>query len=68
MRHTAIHAKVAGASTGLSGVLTGQRVPRGRNESISLDGTGIETLHYDEVMRTSNGTSDYADFVINSDG
>ena len=36
----------------------------GENESISLDGTGIETLYYDEVMRTSNGTSDYADFGI----
>ena len=36
----------------------------GENESISLDGTGIETLYYDEVMRTSNGTSDYADFSI----
>ena len=36
----------------------------GENESISLDGTGIETLYYDEVMRTSNGTSDSADFSV----
>ena len=36
----------------------------GENESISLDGTGIETLYYDEVMRTSNGMSDYSDFSV----
>ena len=36
----------------------------GENESISLDGTGIETLYYDEVIRTSNGTSDYSDFSV----
>ena len=36
----------------------------GVNESISLEGTSIETLHYDEVMRTSNGTSDSADYSV----
>ena len=36
----------------------------GQNESISLEGTGIEALYYDEVMRTSNLTSDYADFIV----
>ena len=36
----------------------------GVNESISLDDTGIKTLYYDEVMRTSNDTSDYADFSV----
>ena len=30
----------------------------GENESISLDGTGIETLYYDEVMGTSIEISD----------
>ena len=36
----------------------------GVNESISLDDTGIKTLNYDEVMRTNNDTSDYADFSV----
>ena len=36
----------------------------GVNESISLEGTSIETLHYDEVMRTSNGTSDSAYYSV----
>ena len=36
----------------------------GVNESISLEGTSIETLHYDEVMRTSNGSSDSADYSV----
>ena len=36
----------------------------GVNESISLDDTGIKTLYYDEVMRTSNDTSDNADFSV----
>ena len=36
----------------------------GVNESISLDDTGIKTLDYDEVMRTSNDTSDFADFRV----
>ena len=36
----------------------------GVNESISLEGTGIETLYYDEVMRTKKGTSDYTDFSV----
>ena len=36
----------------------------GVNESISLEGTSIETLHYDEVLRTSNGTSDSTDYSV----
>ena len=36
----------------------------GVNESISLEGTSIETLYYDEVMRTSKGTSDSADYSV----
>ena len=36
----------------------------GVNESISLEGTSIEMLHYNEVMRTSNGTSDSADYSV----
>ena len=36
----------------------------GENESISLDGTGIETLYYNEVMRTNDARSDYADFGV----
>ena len=36
----------------------------GVNESISLEGTSIKALHYDEVMRTSNGTSGYADYSV----
>ena len=36
----------------------------GENESISLDGTGIETLYYEEVIRTSAGTSGSADYSV----
>ena len=39
----------------------------GVNESISLEGTSIETLHYDEVMRTSNGTSDFSVILLMDD-
>ena len=39
----------------------------GVNESISLEGTSIETLHYDEVMRTSNGTSDFRVILLMDD-
>tara|TARA_Y100001960_G_scaffold311242_1_gene371617 strand:- start:405 stop:953 length:549 start_codon:yes stop_codon:yes gene_type:complete len=40
----------------------------GVNESISLDGTGIKTLDYDEVMRTNNESSDFGVILQMEDG
>ena len=39
----------------------------GMNESISLEGTGIEALQYEEVMRTNNGSSDYDVIILMDD-
>ena len=39
----------------------------GMNESISLEGTGIEALQYEEVMRTKNGSSDYDVIILMDD-
>jgi len=39
----------------------------GMNESISLEGTGIEALQYEEVMRTNNGPSDYDVIILMDD-
>ena len=40
----------------------------GVNESISLDGTGIKTLDYDEVMRTNYESADFGVTLQMEDG